>query len=351
MTNFLRNEVKQGSREAGFLNDYSTQESSKIDMKLTGNFNVPREITLQGIDLGKFLDSYPSEKLSNGLKQKLAKHLSISVDNLILGAGSNGIMQNLMRIFFKDKGELIVPKFSFAQPEYAVSALGGTVKQIEHNPDFTIDFQKINKVINKNTKAIFLCNPNNPTGIYENPQNFIDLAKSTKLPVIVSEASIEYSQAKSLLDFELPKNLIVLRSFSKVYGLSGLRVGYAFMHKEFIDLYKANTTQFEISALSLLIATKVVDDKSVIANIEKIKEQTSFLRDNLARLGIETTNSSSGCFMSTQTYPDSFFDTLKANNVSVVKVENGESGHYFRVAVQDQPTNIRFIKTMKECWR
>jgi histidinol-phosphate aminotransferase len=330
-----------------YLFDYSLQKSNEIDMRLTGQFLAERKINSP--ELGELVDTYPSNEITEQLKSKLARRLSINAENIVIGAGSNGILQNLMRIFFKKKGELVVTKFSFEQPEYAVLSLGGEIKRTEHNSDFTFNFSNILKAVTQKTKAIFLCNPNNPTGIYENPQDIINLAKKVNIPIIVSEASIEFTRQKSLLDYRnLPQNLIVLRSFSKAYGLSGLRVGYAYMHTDYKNLYKENATQFEVATPSLLIASQI-DETSVNENIVKVREQLFLLKVSLSKLYIPTTNSSSCCLMSTKSYKKDFFDKLRKHGISVVEVEgNAKDEKFFRVAVQKVDMNKKFIETMEK---
>ena len=331
-----------------FLDDYSMQESSEIDMRIGDSFIVPRQIDLPE-NFQSYIGQYPTKALETNVKSKLSEIHSINEKNIIIGAGANGIMQNLIKMLFKNKGELLASEFSFEQPEFAVSSIGGTVKKIKNHPDFSNDFKKLTSSITNATKAVFLCNPNNPTGIYEDPNEIIKLAKSTNIPIIVSEAGIEYTKKKSLLNYNLPKNLIVLRTFSKAYGLSGLRVGYAYMDDELITLYKENTPQFEVSSLSLLLAERVLGNESMNENVDKIIEQREFIRKELTLLGIKTTQSESNCFMSEKPYDNDFYEKLTKHGISVVEIDcDCNSEYYFRIAVQEESKNQEFINRMKK---
>lgn len=94
-----------------------------------------------------------------------------------MGCGCNGIFQNLLKIFFQKKGNLILPFYSFSQPEYAVNSFGSFVKRVYCTKDYHINFKEIENAIDGATRAIFIANPNNPTGIYEEPEKIINLVK------------------------------------------------------------------------------------------------------------------------------------------------------------------------------
>ena len=332
-----------------YANDYSHSAGGKIDMTLAGKFIVPRKLIIPE-NLIDYLDSYPNKIIVAELIDTLSRKYNIDPKNLMIGAGSNGIIQNLMHIFFKDCGNLVVPEFSFEQAEYAATSMGAKIKEVEHKDDFSIDFNKLYQAVDKDTKAVFLCNPNNPTGIYEDPNTIIDFAESIKQPVIVSEASFEYVQEDGLFENKhTPNNLIKLRSFSKAYGLSGLRVGYAQMSNQLIEKYKQNTTRFETSSLSILLAKESLDDPAVNENIIKTNQEREKLQFKLKQLGINTTKSKSSCFMSTSAYNLDFYNKVEKKGISLVKVDcSNTNDKYFRVAVQDENTNNQFIEILSK---
>lgn len=329
----------------GYQDDYSLNPITSIDMTLSSRFLAKRTLRMSfNKDL---IDFYPSSLREKELIKKIAKMNEVSERNIVLGAGGNGIFQNLIKIFFTKKGDLIVPFFSFSQLEYATTSFGSRTKRVFCKNDFHIDFEKIKKSINKDARAIFLCNPNNPTGLYEKPSDIIQLALSVNIPVIVSEAGIEFTQKESLLNYELPENLIVVRSFSKAYGLAGLRIGYAFLSQKYHKIYISYTTQFGVSALSLELAKQVLESKSHINNVSKIIKERDFLKKGLFELGIPTLPSVSNILMSEKTYSKSFYKKINSLGVSVVRIPSIEQEDYFRIAVQDHKTNIAFLKCME----
>lgn len=335
-------------KEKKFSDDYSYSKDNKcnIDMVLSGKYLDERNLT---IDINSIqIDEYPSEERIEYLKGLLASKYDKNKDNIILGAASNGILQNLVKLFFKNGGTLLVSEFSFAQPEYAVLRIGGNIKRVKTH-DYVIDFENFINEIKEDTKAVFLCNPNNPTGYYYDPLDIIGFAKKVDIPVIVSEAAIEFSKGKSLLNYELPENIILTRTFSKAYGLAGLRIGYSYLSGKYLDLYKKSITRFEVSSLSVEVAIKMLEDYTIDKNVDMIIKEREYLQTELDMIGIETLKSNSNAFMSKHEYSNNFFELLKEYGITVAKIKiDSDDYFYFRVAVQKEEINKLFINTLKQ---
>lgn len=333
----------------GYENDYSFERNSDsiADMVLSGKYLAKRNLK---INIGEIkIDEYPSEERLEYLKRLLAEKYNKNVKHFVLGAASNGIIQNLVKLFFSKGGTLLVSEFSFPQPEYAVNRIGGTVKKIA-TENFKINFNNFIKEINEDTKAIFLCNPNNPTGYYYNPEEIIDFEKMVKnIPVIVSEAAVEFACKSSLLNFDLPENIIVTRTFSKAYGLAGLRVGFGYLSGKYLEIYQKNITRFEVSILSIEVAIQMLEANDINQNINLVLKERNYLQHELDKLGIKTLKSDSNAFMSEKKYELSFYELLNEKGVSVAKVDSDQEGYfYFRVAVQEHKVNKIFIERLKE---
>ena len=329
-----------------YADDYSFCEKYPIDMTLSGSFLLERELS---VDFSKIsLDKYPPVNLECGLISELAKNYNIDEKNIILGSGANGIFQNLIKILIQKNKNLVVPYFSFAQPEYATISLKGVVRRVFCKTDYHIDFDRLRCSINSKTGAVFLCNPNNPTGLYEEPSIIVEFARSVNIPVIVSESNIEFSLKKSLFNFKCPNNLIVVRSFSKAHGLAGIRLGYAMMQEPYKSMYLENTTRFEISTISLYLAIESLKGKIYKENIQKVILERDFLRIKLKEIGISMLPSFSNTLMSLDSYPISFYEGLNKKGVSVVLVPDPDNNTHFRIAIQKPPINQLFFNKVKE---
>jgi len=332
--------------------DYSCSVKKDIDMRLSGKFIVDRDFESISDNIFYKVDSYPSDKDVLSVKKEISKLSNVAVDNIILGAGANGIIQNLVKVFFSGGGNAIVPYYCFDQFEYAVSSMGGETKRVYCNDDFSINFEHINSSIDNKSRAVFICNPNNPTGIYEDPSNIINLAKKHEIPVIVCEAAIEYSGAKSLLEYNLPDNIIVIRSLSKAYGLAGLRVGYAYISDKYKSNYFSNVTQHEVSNLSLFLALKVLREQDILnLGVKNIMKEKNKLSVELKNIGISTIESFSNTLMTCIPFTKEFVNLLKQSNVSVVYVEGPKCESFIRIAVQSSNINNKFIKEFKKIIR
>lgn len=332
-----------------FLNDYSFDKNSicNIDMVLSGKYLDDRKLNINLNDIE--IDEYPSEDKISELKELIAKLNKKRKENIILGAASNGIIQNLVKLFFSKGGTLLTSEFSFAQPEYAVLRIGGKVKKIPTDSNFKIKFENMLNNVDDDTKAIFLCNPNNPTGYYYEPSTIIDFAKKVTIPVIVSEAAIEFTEKESLLNYELPENIIVTRTFSKAYGLAGLRIGYAFLSGKYLELYNKNITRFEVSLLSIILAIDMIKNVSINKNIKLVLKEREYLQNNMNVIGIDTLASNSNAFMTKNMYHKDFFELLNNRGISVAKIDSNYNDYfYFRVAVQKPNVNKLFIEELKK---
>ncbi|MDR2778571.1 MAG: aminotransferase class I/II-fold pyridoxal phosphate-dependent enzyme [Rickettsiales bacterium] len=318
-------------------------------MTLSGTFLAERNIYLDPNEVSMVVSSYPSHDLEEKLKRNLLEFYGIKYGKIVLGAGCNGIIQNLAKVLFRDKGELLTSFYVFHQMEYAVNSLGGRTISIGHNDDFSVDFDRMKENINRNTRAIFLCNPNNPTGFYERMDKIIDLARYAKnIPIILDESCIDFSEEKSILGLgENQDNLIVVNSLSKSFGLAGLRIGYGLFSEKFYNLFVENTSRYEISNLSLYYANFCFDRDLIAKNIRLVIDERELLRNAMGYSGIDVIESHTNTLMTKNIFSDNFFHTLEENGVSVVRVRNELGKHMFRIAVQNPETNRKFINVLK----
>lgn len=319
---------------------------NKIDMLLSGKYLDKRDLVLNLNNIN--IDEYPNEDRIDYLKSLIANKFNKNINNIVLGAASNGIIQNLVKLLFINGGTLLTSDYSFVQPEIAVLRIGGNVKRVKTIDNFMIDFDSFKSNIDSNTKAIFLCNPNNPTGYYYEPSKIIELAKSINIPIIVSEAAIEFTKKESLLDYEFPENIIVTRTFSKAYGLAGLRIGYAYLSGKYLELYNKKITRFEVSILSIETAILMLENNSIENNIELVIKERDYLKEELNKLGISTLKSYSNAIMTSNKYNIKLFNLLEKNNVFVSKIDSDIKDYYYiRIAIQDHEINKMFIDILR----
>lgn len=335
---YLKNNYIESSRN--FSDDYANIDSRKIDMTLSGIYLY--KYPLFNIDL-KQLCLYPSKYDADDLIKKIKRRFNIQ-NSVVLGPGSNGILQNIIKITLKAGDNLVTPFYSFNQAEYATTSLGCITRRVKCN-NYQIDFDSIEKSIDSKTKIVYICNPNNPTGIYVSSRKIIDFAKTVSPIVIVDESGIEFTNKESILDYDdIPDNVIVLRSFSKAYGLANMRIGYMCCSSEFEKMYIENTTINEYSGLSVCFATKMLDNYDYVTkNIELINKEKKNLISQLERVGIEVIESDSNTIMSKTIISEQVIDKLFDEDLSLIKVYDVNNKIHFRIAVQEIKTNREFI--------
>ena len=224
---------------------------------------VKKEINRK-INLSKYPDSE-----SNNLRLNISKKFNCEFGKIICGAGSDEIIQIICQLFLKPKDEVIVPQFSFLMYRIYSKIAGAKVLFAKEN-NFKISVSEIIKKMSKKTKIVFLANPNNPTGTYLKKNELLELRKKLKsnILLVVDDAYDEYMQKKDYASglrlFKKSKNVIILRTFSKIYGLASLRIGWGYGPKKIIDAMNIIKPPFNVNMAAQLAAVAALKDKSFI---------------------------------------------------------------------------------------
>jgi len=214
------------------------------------------------------LERYPDGK-SEILRKEISKKYKCNFDNIICGAGSDEVIQMICQLFLKPEDEVVVPQYSFLMYRIYAKIVGAKVlfaKEIK----FKVSITEILKIVTKKTKIVFLANPNNPTGTYLTRKELLELRKklNKNILLVVDDAYAEYMKNKdykSGLDlFKNKNNVFVLRTFSKIFGLASLRVGWGHGSKKIIDALNVIKAPFNVSHLAQLAAIESLKDQNFI---------------------------------------------------------------------------------------
>ena len=234
-------------------------------IKLASNENPlgPSKLSLDALKQNLDLHRYPDSS-SFDLRSRLAVKFNLKIDNVILGSGSEGIMSSIMRTFLSNDDEIIATKNSFIGFRVLANASGVKTHWVSMK-DYSYDLESMAKYINEKTKLIYLANPDNPTGTYFSKNKFDSFMKNVpnKVLIILDEAYFEYvSDEDDYPDSMVYRydNVITLRTFSKVYGLAGLRIGYGFAHENLISNLMKVKLPFEPSTAAQIAAMAAIDD-------------------------------------------------------------------------------------------
>jgi histidinol-phosphate aminotransferase len=210
------------------------------------------------------LNRYP-DPAQNKLREKLSKYLEIDKSQLFFGVGSDEVIDLLIRIFCspgKDSALIPVPTYGMYKVACDINNVKAITVPLKKN--FQLNTKSILSKVQKNTKIIFLCSPNNPTGNILNKKDVIKILKNFNGIVVVDEAYIDFSEDNSLIkEINKYKNLVVTRTFSKAWGLAGVRSGYSIADEFITNLLFKIKSPYNVNKLT---ANIILD---ALSNVKK----------------------------------------------------------------------------------
>ena len=292
-------------------------------------------------------------ELLDELTGKIAEKHNLTNQNILFSAGSSEIL-NLVALYCSKKdGNLIIAETTFDYWTITTENAGLKKISIPLTVDKKHDLPAMLNAINTETRMIYVCNPNNPTGTIcrsESLINFINEAtKRTK--VLVDEAYLDFTDQPSLANLVTEnKNLIIAKTFSKIYGLAGSRIGYAIAHPETIAEisqlhFFANGSVSIMSASGALASLK--DKKFLSETISLNKEVRKFTTEQLENLNIRCIPSHTNfLYFSLENYKKDFFEQLKNSNILGTKLYE-ENGKWSRITIGTMQEMKRFIKALE----
>lgn len=325
-------------------------------IKLASNENPlgPSPLALKAI-AGKVntLNRYPDGS-GYYLKSKLSEKYSIPLDRIILGNGSNELIELIIRTFLSPGEHVVQASPTFLVYEKVVMGAGATITSIPLK-GFRLDLDGMAGAIAADTKIVFVNNPNNPTGSVLSKKELLDFLNKVPDDVIVvlDEAYIEFvtdrDAANGLELLEEHPLLIVLRTFSKLYGLAGLRVGYGFASKEVIDYMNRVRQPFNINTLAQAAATAALDDSAFVnQTLHLIRDGLGYLYQALDEMGLEYVRTETNFFLiKVPKGGKKTFELMLKEGVIVRAMDSYGLGEYIRINVGLPEENQRFIKTLK----
>jgi histidinol-phosphate aminotransferase len=242
---------------------------------------------------------YPDGGLA--LREKLAQRFKVRLENVIAGAGSEGIMADIVRTFLADNDEVLASEGTFPAMRVLAQSRGVAYRVVSMR-EWGFDLPAIADAITSQTKLIYLPNPNNPTGTIFTTREFDSFYPRVpeRVLIILDEAYIDYARNPLYPDSLTYRydNVITLRTFSKAYGLAGLRVGYGFAHQDLIGMLLKVKLPFEPSTVASAAAIAALNDaefveKSLETNARVMRQLSSELK----HLAVEPLNSEANFVM------------------------------------------------------
>jgi len=249
------------------IREYDPAKISKLASNENRLGASPKAIEAATASFSKVMN-YPDPS-SAELRDRIASELKVKRENVIAASGSEGVMSLVMRAFFHDHEEALTAAATFIGFVVLVNARGVRLRQVPLTPDYRFDLEAIASAITPETKIIYLANPNNPTGTYFTKREFEAFMQRVPAHVLVllDEAYVEYVEGvddfPDSLHYRLD-NVITLRTFSKAYGLAGLRVGYGVGQADLIANLLKVKLPFEPSTPAQAAALAAMDDQEFL---------------------------------------------------------------------------------------
>ena len=232
---------------------------------------------------------YPNGGLD--LRRVLAEKFETKIENVIAGSGSDGIMSNIIRTFLSDEDEVLTTDAAFIGFQVLAKSRGVAYRTVPYR-DWHYDLTALAAAINERTKIIYLANPNNPTGTIFSKHEFDEFYRHVpeRVLIILDEAYFEYAKDTPRYPDSMHyryDNVITLRTFSKVYGLAGVRIGYGFAHETLITNLLKVKLPFEPSTLAQVAGVAALADKEFLHQSLQLNARgLKFLTDGLRKIGV-----------------------------------------------------------------
>jgi histidinol-phosphate aminotransferase len=295
------------------------------------------------------------------LKRGLAAHLGISTDRITVGNGSNEILSIVTETFLSPADEAVYSEYSFVVYQLAVQAAGAVARIARANPaggeqPHGHSLVAMMALVGARTRLLFIANPNNPTGTWLSPAELRAFVGSVPrhVLVVVDEAYLEYMPADECpatlqwLD-EFP-NLIVCRTFSKMYGLAGLRIGYAVSHPDVAELLNRVRQPFNVNALAQVAALAALGARDHVRRSQEVNRNgLRQLRAGLAGLGWLVPPSAGNFVLADTGGPaEPWYEGLLRAGVIVRPVGNYGLPRHLRITVGLPEQNERLLRVLGE---
>jgi histidinol-phosphate aminotransferase len=300
------------------------------------------------------LSVYPWEQNEEALREEIAGYVGVDVGRVVLGAGVDGVLDTLTRIFIGTGDEALIPVPTFSLYESVVKIASGTPRYIPRNraDNFDIPATDMIAACNDKTRMIFLSSPNNPTGNCIAEDEVCGLAESVPTAmVVIDEAYVEFADSSLVNLVNEYENVLVLRTFSKAFGLAGLRVGYAILPEWLVSIYKKVALPFTVNNVALTAAIAALKDKEHIKrSIELVRVGRPFLMENLQ--GLFTVYPSEANFVLVDVSPKKspeVFDALLKKGITVRNCASfrGAGDSFIRISVGTQEQNEKVVAALR----
>ena len=305
----------------------------------------------------KKIYKYP-ESDSNSLRKVLSDKFTIDKNRIVCGSGSDQIFDLICRVILEPGDEVIISEFGFIMHRiyasiYKAKIILAKEKNFKTSPD------EILKKVTSKTKIVFIANPNNPTGTFLSKKEMIYLRRKLRrnILLVVDDAYFEFIKSNNFasgLDlFKNYSNVLITRTFSKVYGLAGLRLGWGYSSKRIIDAIYQIKPPFNVNRTALAAGIEAIKDnewtkRAIEHNTLWSKKIFYVLKSFNIKTNEPTANFFLMRFNRTKTNSEKVFKKLAAEKIILRKMDQYKISNSLRLTIGSDDANQHFIKSIKE---
>jgi threonine-phosphate decarboxylase len=340
---------------------YYSQYGNILDFSANVSpLSLPQKV-IEAIERSLWQIQFYPDSDSNALRNVISNYVGgVNPENIIVGNGSTELIYLFCEVFIRKGDEAIIPIPTFGEYENAVRRAGGVPKHIKLDKDFRVDPNILLRGVGSKTKVIFLCNPNNPTSTIIPRDDLLEIIENSdreQVLVFIDEDFIEFvDEDLSLASrVETYKNLFILRSLTKSFGLAGLRVGYGVSCEEITNLLSKSKIPWNVNCVAQVAAIAVLQDIEYLKRARKlIREERKFLLDELKRIrGFRILPAHANFilidirqtgFTSAQLKEKMLKHGILIRDCSSFK---GLDGYYIRVAVRTRQENEKLLAALR----
>ncbi|MFH6942501.1 pyridoxal phosphate-dependent aminotransferase [Flavobacterium sp. FlaQc-50] len=334
---------------------FPEKESKDTPIRLSSNENPygPSKAAKTAMIESITLSNRYGWELSSELVNLLGVKNKVNLNNILISAGSTEILDLVSQFAALQKGNLVIADPSYGYWTDTAEKLGLTKIKVPLTADKKIDLPKMLSSITADTKLVYICNPNNPTGtICERNDliQFISQASKNSI-VLVDEAYIDFTDQESVSHLVLEnKNVIIAKTFSKAYGLAGARIGYAIANSSTIEKLSELQTWANgaVSVVSTAAAIASLKDENFVNETKALNQKTrDYTIAELEKLNISCIHSNSNfIYFSLKNYKKDFFHQLEVNNIIGTKIYE-EEGKWSRITIGKKEEMQKFIASLQ----
>lgn len=297
---------------------------------------------------------YPTADAS-ALRNALSVYTGFPIENIVAaGPGMDSLIDALNKLFIGSGDEVIVPVPTFTYYGISAAGLGGTAVYVNLNPDFSLNADAVLEAVTEKTKIIFLCSPNNPTGNVVDIDCVRKIAENTNAIVFIDEAYVEFSKAGSLSALVKEyENIVIGRTFSKAFGLAGMRLGYVIAPEWIVSSFLRVLPPFSVSILAEVAAIAAINDKDWLdAGIRMVWEERTKLIERITTETPYKAYPSEGNFIIADVSPKSSreaVDVFLKNNILVRSCDSFQNigGNTVRITIGTPEMNEKLMNAFE----